>query len=79
MKISNKREFQQIAFNHSSDIDFKDFMNLCKKMFCKCTTDALTTASKKAIQKTVEAIGDLISNIIANILQRSQGVHCSIT
>ena len=24
MKIPNKREFQQIALNHSSDIDFKD-------------------------------------------------------
>ena len=31
MKIPNKRELQQIAFNHSSDIDFKDFMNLYKK------------------------------------------------
>ena len=31
MKIPNKREFQQIAFNHSSDIDFQDFMNLYKK------------------------------------------------
>ena len=31
MKISNKRELQQIAFNHSSDIDFQDFMNLYKK------------------------------------------------
>ena len=28
MKIPNKREFQQIAFNHSSYIDFQDFMNL---------------------------------------------------
>ena len=28
MKILNKRQLQQIAFNHSSDIDFKDFMNL---------------------------------------------------
>ena len=27
MKIPNKRQFQQIAFNHSSDIDFKDFMS----------------------------------------------------
>ena len=27
MKIPNKRELQQIAFNHSSDIDFQDFMN----------------------------------------------------
>ena len=26
MKIPNKTEFQQIALNHSSDIDFKDFM-----------------------------------------------------
>ena len=31
VKIPNKREFQQIAFNHSSDIDFKDFMTLYKK------------------------------------------------
>ena len=31
MKIPNKRELQQITFNHSSDIYFKDFMNLCKK------------------------------------------------
>ena len=31
MKIPNKRELQQIALNHSSDIDFKDFMNIFKK------------------------------------------------
>ena len=31
MKIPSKREFQQIALNHSSCIDFKDFMNLCTK------------------------------------------------
>ena len=30
MKIPNKREFQQIASNHSSDIDFEDFMRLDK-------------------------------------------------
>ena len=30
MKILYKREFQQIAFNHSSDIDFEDFLNLYK-------------------------------------------------
>ena len=28
MKISNKRELQQIALNHSSDNDFKDFMKI---------------------------------------------------
>ena len=31
MKIPNKRELQQIALSHSSDIDFKDFMNIYKK------------------------------------------------
>ena len=30
-KIPNKKELQQIALNHSSDIDFKDFMNIYKK------------------------------------------------
>ena len=35
MKIPNKRELQQIALNHSSDIDFNDFMNIYKK----CTTE----------------------------------------
>ena len=34
MKVPNKQELQQIACNHSSDIDFKDFMNLYK-MSCK--------------------------------------------
>ena len=28
MKIPNKRELQQIALNHSSDIDFKDFIKI---------------------------------------------------
>ena len=32
MKFSKKRELQQTAFNHSSDIDFKDFM-FCKTIF----------------------------------------------
>ena len=31
MKIPNKRELQQIALNHSSDIDFKDFIKINKK------------------------------------------------
>ena len=35
MKISNKRELQQIALNHSSDIDFKDLM----KIYKKCTKE----------------------------------------
>ena len=31
MKISNKREFQQIELNHSSDINSKDFIKIYKK------------------------------------------------
>ena len=34
-KIPNKRKFQQIAFNHSSDIDLQDFMNFYKKYTAK--------------------------------------------
>ena len=30
MKILNKRELQQICINHSSDIDFKDFVKTYK-------------------------------------------------
>ena len=33
MKIPNKRELQQIAINHSSDINTKDFINI----YTKCT------------------------------------------
>ena len=35
MKIPSKRELQQIAFNHSSDIDFKDFIK--NNVYKKCT------------------------------------------
>ena len=35
MKIPNKRELQQITLNHSSDIDFKDFM----KIYIKYTAE----------------------------------------
>ena len=34
MKIPNKQKSQQIAFDHSSDINFKVFINLYKN----CTT-----------------------------------------
>ena len=41
MKILNKLEVQQIAFNHSSDIEFKFFVNLYKK----CTAKAYSCIS----------------------------------
>ena len=30
MRIPNKQELQKIVFNHSSAIDFQDFMNIYK-------------------------------------------------
>ena len=35
MKIPNERELLQITYNHSSDIDFKDFLNLYRKFTAK--------------------------------------------
>ena len=35
MKINNKRELQNIAINHSADIDYKDFI----KIYRECTKD----------------------------------------
>ena len=32
LEIPNKRELQQIAINHSSDIAFKDFIKIYKNM-----------------------------------------------
>ena len=52
MKIPNKRELQQIAFNYSSDIDFQDFMNLYKKSTAKpysCLVNDTTLASDNSL------------------------------
>ena len=51
MKIPNKRQLQQIAFNHSSDIDFKDFMNLYKK----CKYSFLVIDTTLALDKTQDS------------------------
>ena len=31
MKINNKKELQNIAINHSADIDYNDFVKICKE------------------------------------------------
>ena len=31
MKINNKRELQNIAINHSADIDYQDFMKIYRE------------------------------------------------
>ena len=43
-----------------------DFYLLLKRWNRTSTTDAIKTASKRAIQKTAEATGDLIGNKIAD-------------
>ena len=40
MKMQNKQEMQQIAFNRSSDISFKEFMNLYKTEYLVIDTTA---------------------------------------
>ena len=69
MKIPNKRELQQIAFNHSSDIDFQDFMSPDKKCTAKRYTflvidatlasDDLLRFRKNLLEKNTKANQDI--------------------
>ena len=59
--IPNKPELQQIALNHSSDIGFRDFMNLDKK----CTA---TPYSFSAIYATLASDNPLLFK--NNLLER---------
>ena len=68
-KIPNKRELQQIAFNHSSDIDFQDFMNLYKE----CTTKPY---SFLVIDTTLAS--DNSSRFRKNLLERIQKLMMTI-
>ena len=49
MKIKNKRELQNIATNHSADIDYKDFMKIYRECtrepYCFLTTDTTLPSS----------------------------------
>ena len=45
MEIPNKMELQQIALNHSSDIDFKDFI----KIYRKCIAEPYSISVNDAI------------------------------
>ena len=61
MKIPNKREHQQIEFNHSSDIDFTDFMNLFKKCTAKPHSFLVIDAT---------LVSDNLSRFRKNLLER---------
>ena len=49
MKINNRKELQNSAINHSADIDYKDFMKICregtKEPYSFLTTDTTLPAS----------------------------------
>ena len=61
MKIPHKREPHLIAFNHSSDTDFQDFLNL----YIKCTAK---TYSFLVIDTTLAS--DNSSRFRKNLLER---------
>ena len=52
MKINNKRELQNIAINHSADIDYEDFM----KIYGECTKKPFNVS---AIDTTLSASSSL--------------------
>ena len=45
MKISNKKELQNIAINHSADIDYKNLMKSYREQQFFLTTDTTLPAS----------------------------------
>ena len=53
MKIPNKRELQQIAFNISSDTEFQNFINLYKKSTAKPYSFLVTGESYRRINITI--------------------------
>ena len=52
MKIPNKRELKNIAFDHSADIDYKDFL----KIYRNCTRGACSFLN---IDTTLPADNDM--------------------
>ena len=69
MKIPNKQELHQIVFNHSSDIDFKDFMNLDKKC---------TAKSYSYLVIDVSLASDTLLHSRRNFLKRIQKLFMTI-
>ena len=53
MKIHKKRELQNIAINHSADIDHKDFMKIYRectnKLYCFLTIDTTLPSDNRLI------------------------------
>ena len=70
MKIPNKRELQQIVFNHSSDTkSFKDFMNLYKKCTAKPYSSLVidTTLASDNLFRFRKNLSERIKKLITTI------------
>ena len=71
MNIPNKHKRQEIAFNYSSDIDFRDFMNLCNKHTAKSYSflviDATLVSNQKLIMTIVDETGTQPENKIHHL------------
>ena len=71
MKVLNKQELQQIAFNHSSDIiDFKDLINICNICITKPHSFLVTDAP-------VNPLG-FRNNLLERILKLIMGIDDKI-
>ena len=58
-KLNNKRELQNIAINHSADIDYKDFIKIykeCTEPFNYLTIDTTQPLSKEFIKNLDESL-----------------------
>ena len=71
IKIPNKQEVQQIAFNHLSDIDFKDFINLYKN----CTAKPCSFLVMLLLHQTQPANIDPPGHLKDYPLQHLQNIH----
>ena len=62
MRIHNKSELQQIAINHSADIDYKNFM----KIYRKCTSEPysfLTIDTALPANNSLRFLKNLLSSL----------------
>ena len=66
-KLNNKRELQNIAINHSVDIDYKNFINIYRN----CTKEPLTIDNKKFIKKPIKNLLKTLMSLYKNDCERS--------
>ena len=82
MKVKKKRELQQIAFKHSSDIGFQDFINIHKMctakpyFFLVIDTTIKSDSSLRLRKNLLEKIGKLIMTTDGKI--RDEQLHYDI-